>query len=153
MSNRSATDTIKGYFYQFDYSICQLLNLPLNTDQITVEGIEDVDIESLSRTTAVQCKYYSKTEYNHSVIAKPIRLMLSHFAELKNNNSPVVQYHLYGHYKSGQNKLTLPIDLIFLKDKLLTFRSGGIQKKHHIELGVDDSELEECKYSDPYQKS
>lgn len=143
MSNRSATDTIKGYFYQFDYSICQLLNLPLNTDQITVEGIEDVDIESLSSTTAVQCKYYSKTEYNHSVIAKPIRLMLSNFAELKNNNSPVVQYHLYGHYKSGQNKLTLPIDLIFLKDKLLTYRSGGTQKQHHIELGITDSELEE----------
>ena len=45
MSNRSATNTIKGYFYQFDYSIEKLLNLSNDSDEITVEGIEDIDIE------------------------------------------------------------------------------------------------------------
>jgi len=70
MMDRSATDTIKGYFYQFDYSIEQLLSLSNDTDEITVEGIEDIDIESSTESTAVQCKYYSKSEYNHSVISK-----------------------------------------------------------------------------------
>lgn len=134
MSSRSATDAIRGYFYQFDYSIVQLISLPSDADTITVEGVEDVDIESLSNTTAVQCKYYSKTEYNHSVIAKPIRLMLSHFNEAKINNNPNIHYHLYGCYKTGQNKLSLPIDIDFLKDKLLSYKANGIQKKHHDEL-------------------
>ena len=46
MSNRSATDTIKGYFYQFDYSIAEILNLSKDSDEIVVEGIEDIDIKS-----------------------------------------------------------------------------------------------------------
>ncbi len=119
MSNRSATDTIKGYFYQFDYSILKLLNLSNDTDEIVVEGIEDVDVSTASETIAVQCKYYSKTEYNHSVISKPIRLMLSHYKNIPSKQKLKIKYHLYGHYKSGHNKLTLPIDVAFLKDKFL----------------------------------
>ena len=143
MNNRSATDTIKGYFYQFDYSIEQLINLPRETDEIVVEGIEDIDIESASDLTAVQCKYYSKTEYNHSVIAKPIRLMLSHFKQAQTDKSPHIKYHLYGYYNSGQNKLVLPIGIKFLKEKLLSYKSGGIQQKHHDALGLNDNDLEE----------
>lgn len=143
MSNRSATDTIKGYFYQFDYSIEKLLNLSNDSDKITVEGIEDIDIETLTETTAIQCKYYSKSEYNHSVIAKPIRLMLSHFKNVKNGISTEIKYHLYGHYSSGQHKLSLPIDIKFLKDHFLTYKSGGVQKEHHVLLSLSDSELQE----------
>ena len=142
MSNRSATDTIKGYFYQFDYSIEKLLNLPNDSDEITVEGIEDIDIETSTETTAIQCKYYSKSEYNHSVIAKPIRLMLSHFKDVKNGISSEIKYHLYGHYSSGQHKLSLPIDIKYLKENFLTYKSGGVQKEHHIILNLSDSELQ-----------
>jgi hypothetical protein len=73
MIERTATDTIKGYFYQFDLSILTLLELKDENHQITVEGIEDIDINNATVETAVQCKYHSKTEYNHSVIAKPIK--------------------------------------------------------------------------------
>ncbi|MEN8134003.1 MAG: DUF4297 family anti-phage-associated protein [Thermodesulfobacteriota bacterium] len=142
MSNRSATDTIKGYFYQFDYSILQLLSLSNDTDEIVVEGVEDIDIATSLETIAIQCKYYSKTEYNHSVISKPIRFMLSHFGKAKSEHKPQIKYHLYGHYKSGHNKLTLPIDVNFLKDKFLSYKVDGTQKKHHEDLGLNDRELQ-----------
>lgn len=143
MLNRGATDTIKGYFYQFDYSIEKLLNLPNNSDEITVEGIEDIEIETLTETTAIQCKYYSKSEYNHSVIAKPIRLMLNHFKDVKNGISTQIKYHLYGHYNSGQEKLALPISIDFFKDHFLIYKSNGIRKEHHTILGLSDSDLHE----------
>ena len=143
MSNRSATDTIKGYFYQFDNSIEQLLNLSNNEDEITVEGIEDIDIETSNETIAIQCKYYSKTEYNHSAISKPIRLMLQHFKELKDKSEPQIKYHLYGHYKSGQDKLSLPINISFLKDKFLTYTSNKKKEEEHINLGLSDTDLQE----------
>jgi hypothetical protein len=76
--DRSATDTIKGYFYQFDYSILNLLQLENDTDLVQIECIEDIDIHTATDITAVQCKYYAKTEYNHSVIKEPIMFMLSH---------------------------------------------------------------------------
>ncbi len=143
MASRSATDTIKGYFYQFDLSIYKLLNLSTDDDEITVEGIEDIDIESSNETTAIQCKYYSKTEYNHSVIAKPIRLMLNHFKNVKDGINSQIKYHLYGHYNSGQNKLSLPITVEFLKEKFLTYKIKNVQQKHHELLCLSDTDLQE----------
>lgn len=81
--NRNAVNTIKGYFYQFDYSILRILELDNSDDSITVEHIEDIDVKTANETTAIQCKYYEKTEYNHSTIAKPIRFMLLNFIKLK----------------------------------------------------------------------
>ena len=69
---RDAIDTITGYYYQFDYYILQLLDLAGENDTVTIEDIEDVDILKENELTAIQCKYYDKTEYNHSIIAKPI---------------------------------------------------------------------------------
>jgi hypothetical protein len=141
MTDRTATDTIKGYFYQFDLSILKLLELDDENHQITVEGIEDIDINNASIETAVQCKYHSKTEYNHSVIAKPIRLMLNHFKEVLNGKEKKVKYNYYGHFKSGQSKLTLPITLDFLKTNLLTYTKTKIKYKHFDELKLSDKEL------------
>lgn len=143
MSNRSATDAIKGYFYQFDYSITEILNLPKDSDEIVVEGIEDIDINSSTEETAIQCKYYAKTEYNHSVISKPIRLMLDHFKSVKKGAVPKIKYKLYGHYKSGQSKLTLPISVKFLKENLLTYTSSKVKHEHHKKLGLSDTDLQE----------
>ena len=42
--SRDAVATIKGYYYQFDYFILQLINLVNEIDNVTIEGIEDVDI-------------------------------------------------------------------------------------------------------------
>lgn len=143
MTDRTAIDTIKGYFYQFDYSILRLLETPNDSDIIVVEGIEDVDIKTANEDTAVQCKYYAKTEYNHSVISKPIRQMLDHFGEFKSGAKPAVKYHLYGHFKDGHSKLSLPVDVKFLKEKFLSYTSKGISYKHHEILNLNDTELDE----------
>ncbi|MCS3800872.1 DUF4297 family anti-phage-associated protein [Niastella sp. OAS944] len=143
MRDRAAIDTIKGYFYQFDYSIFQMLNLQRENDTITIEGIEDVDLETASEATAIQCKYYSKTEYNHSVIAEPIRHMLDHFAEVKKGKKPKINYKIRGCYKSGQNKLNLPLTVKDLKDNFLIYRKQNTKHEHHSELGLDDLALSE----------
>lgn len=109
MTDRSAVDTIRGYFYQFDYSILSVLQLSDPDDSIAVECIEDVDIRTATEVTAVQCKYYSGTDYNHSVIKPAVRYMLSHFKAIRDKGKPVVRYSLRGHYSAGQDKLTLPM--------------------------------------------
>jgi hypothetical protein len=151
MADRTAIDTIRGYFYQFDYSIISILKLANGTDSIIVEGVEDIDITTATETTAIQCKYYEKTEYNHSVIAEPIRLMLNHFKEVKLGNKPEIKFKLRGYYKSGQSKLILPITIQILKDSFLTYtrteKISNINTKvkhfHHTELGLTDTDLSE----------
>lgn len=146
MSNREAIDTITGYFYQFDKSILELLKQDDDKASICIEGIEDIDVVSADETSAIQCKYYAKTEYNHSVIKKPIILMLQHFAEKKNGS---IKYHLYGHYKSGHEKST-KLTIESLKDNFLTYRkiekneqNKKVQVTHlvHDELNLSDDDL------------
>jgi hypothetical protein len=141
MKSRNAVDTLKGYFYQFDYSIKKLLELKHSNDSITIEKIEDVDIETATDITAIQCKYYAKTEYNHSVIAKPIRLMLSHFIQNRQLGKNEINYSLYGYYNSGQNKLSLPISITDFKDNFLTYTKDKTIQYHHIHLSASDNDL------------
>jgi hypothetical protein len=143
MADRTAIDTIKGYFYQFDYAIAKLLELRTDTDTIIVEGIEDVDINTATEETAIQCKYYAKTEYNHSVIAKPIRLMLDHYKEVTNGTKKRISYKLYGYFESGQTKLTLPINSTFLKEHFLTYTEKKEKYYHHTNLSLTDKQLDD----------
>jgi hypothetical protein len=146
MRNREAIDTITGYFYQFDKTILELLKQNDDEASICIEGIEDIDVVSANEESAIQCKYYAKTEYNHSVIKKPIILMLQHFAV---NKSKGIKYHLYGHYKSGHENLS-DLTLEFLKKNFLTYKKTEknendekIDVMHlvHKELNLDDEEL------------
>ena len=141
MKDRAAIDTIKGYFYQFDYSIDQILTLPNDNDKIVVEGVEDIDVKTATDELAVQCKYYAKSEYNHSVIAEPVRQMLSHLAAVKKGKKAPMHYKLRGHYKSRQHKLLLPLDVKTLKENFLVYRKGNILHEHHKELGLRDADL------------
>lgn len=148
MSTREAIDTITGYFYQFDKTILELLQQEQSDALVCIEGIEDIDIVTADETSAIQCKYYAKTEYNHSVIKKPIILMLRHFADNRNSD---VKYHLYGHYESGHEKLH-SLSCASLKSNFLTYSKtekvdGGKKQKvtHciHEELNLTDNDLEE----------
>lgn len=151
MTDRTAIDTIRGFFYQFDYTIASLLELVNEEDIIVIEGVEDIDIKNAKEETAIQCKYYAKTEYNHSVIAEPIRLMLNHFKDVRSGLKTKLKYKLRGYYKSGQGKLTLPIDVQFLKDNFLTFTrtekvgtsNTKVKHFHHEDISLDDSALAE----------
>jgi len=143
MTDRSAVDTIRGYFYQFDYSILKVLQLSNHDESIAVECIEDVDIRTATEVTAVQCKYYAGTEYNHSVIKPAVIFMLSHFKKIRDDGRPLVKYSLRGHYSSGQNKLVMPIDVAFLKQHFLTYSEKKVERRHHDELCLSDADLTE----------
>ncbi len=143
MTDRCAVDTIRGYFYQFDYSILKVLQLPNSNDSIAIECIEDVDIRTATEVSAVQCKYYAGTEYNHSAIKPAIMYMLSHFKAIRAEKKPTVRYSLRGHYSSGQHKLTVPIDVAFLKQHFLTYSEKKVERRHHEELGLCDADLAE----------
>lgn len=142
MANRSATDTIKGYFYQFDLSILELLKLDRENDVVQIECIEDIDVHTASESTAIQCKYYEHTEYNHSLIKDAVQYMLTHFSEVKAGKKLGVNYRIYGYYKSGHDKLKT-IDVEYLKTHFLTYAKDKVEHCHHKKLGLNDDSLKE----------
>ncbi|WP_282109216.1 DUF4297 family anti-phage-associated protein [Shewanella algicola] len=146
MSNRSAVDTIRGYFYQFDLSIFSILQLGALDDSVEIECVEDIDIRTATEVTATQCKYYAKTEYNHSVIKDAVKHMLSHFKESLLGIKPDVFYSIKGHYASGQEKLDGGVDVNFIKEHFLTYSKGKGSSKvthyHHIDLDLSDTDLD-----------
>ncbi|SHK16957.1 DUF4297 family anti-phage-associated protein [Paraburkholderia terricola] len=147
MTDRSAVDTIRGYFYQFDLTILSVLRLTSPEDSIEIECVEDIDIRTATEVTATQCKYYAKTEYNHSAIKDAVKHMVSHFKESLVGTKPKICYSIRGHYAAGQDKLDDGIDVDFLKKHFLTYSEGKgaskVTRYHHSELGLSDADLKE----------
>lgn len=141
MSNRSANATIKGYFYQFDHTIVQLLAASSPHASVVVEGIEDIDLDDGDNSLLVQCKYYEGTTYNHSVIKDAVIQMMRHFHSLGCPTSPKFRYRIFGHYKEGQEKLDAGIDLDLLKGSFLTYVHDKVKHEVHSELGISDAQL------------
>jgi hypothetical protein len=139
--DRSATATIKGYFYQFDQTIVQLLEATKH-GSVTVEGVEDIDLDDEDDSAFVQCKYYEGTEYNHSVIKEAVIHMLRHFHAAGCPSDQVFKYRLRGHYNGGQHKLTLPLTDEFLKEHFLTYTKEKTVHKVHEELAITDAQLD-----------
>lgn len=137
---REAISTIRGYVYQFNVSILTLLNLDSTESVITVEGIEDIDIEHINGLIeSIQCKYYEGTEYNHYVIGKAIRWMLQHFTKNKESD---FKYKIYGHYKSGQEKFTTEhLNPQFFKKTFFSYTDKGIHYKIHETLKLTTEDI------------
>ena len=142
MTSRSANATIKGYFYQFDHTILKILQTSSDNSSVVIEGIEDVDIEDGSDSVLVQCKYYEGTEYNHSVIKEAVIQMLRHYHKAGCLLQQQLRYCLYGHYRTGHDKLTQPFNLDFLKKHFLTYTDKSKTKQlEHVRLGITDAQL------------
>lgn len=141
MTDRSATSTIKGYFYQFDQTIVRLLEASKPNSSVVVEGIEDIDLDDGAKSAFVQCKYYEGTEYNHSVIKDAVIQMLRHFHAAGCPSGQRFRYRLFGHYKGGQHKLRLPLTAEFLKDNFLTYASEKVEHKVHDELSITTAQM------------
>lgn len=143
MVNRAANATIKGYFYQFDYAILRLLNQVEEDDPVVIEGLEDIDIITAAGDEYIQCKYYSGTDYNHSVIKSAIGHMLRHYKTIGMHAATAPRYIVYGHYKNGQEKLPAQaqIDVDFTKEHFFTTKKEGVDHYLHIEVGASDQEI------------
>jgi hypothetical protein len=138
MSTRAANATIKGYYYQFDTSILKALELIADGDSITVEGIEDIDINTATENSFVQCKYLSKPKFINSAVREPIMLMLDHYISLTTPNSR--KYVLYAHFEDETPGTEKSIDLTTLK-AILTYTEKGISKCYHSDKGISDADL------------
>lgn len=136
---RSAENSIKGYYYQFDYSIIKVLELRNDNDTICIEGVEDVDIADENNVVFHQCKCYESEKYAPSKIAKAIRQMLWHYV---NNKTKGYHYHFYGTFQSGQDKF-LGLSLEFIKDKICTYTQYGVPHVLYTELSLNDDDLNE----------
>lgn len=95
--NRSANYAIKGYIYQFYKTIEQILSSADNVE-ITVEGIEDIDLSTTNTTNLIQCKYHEARRFSPSVVYKPVGLMLKHSIE---NESRVSIYTIYAYFREN----------------------------------------------------
>ncbi len=138
MTTRAADATIKGYYYQFDTSILKLLELVSDSDSIIVEGIEDIDINTATDTTTVQCKYLSKPRYINSAIREPISLMLEHFVNPATPNN--LKYILYAHFENEIAGNEPTIDLTKLK-AILSYSEKGVEKHYELEKGISNGQL------------
>lgn len=96
--SREADYTLKGFIYQFNKTLEQVISEPKGSE-IEVEGIiEDIDVHYDGHTKAIQCKYHeTKGKYKLSDISKPILQMLVHYADNKAKN---IQYILYAHFST-----------------------------------------------------
>lgn len=139
--SREAVSTIKGYYFQFDYFILQLLQLQKEDESVQIEGIEDVDIITLDGTKAVQCKYYENVKCVPSVVGKALRPMLLHFVEHKNDGIRY-RYSLFAHYVSGGESIQFPLTVDYIKQHFFTYTECGEKHKLHVEHNLSDSDLE-----------
>ena len=94
--SRAADYTIKGFLYQFNKTLLEILNSQEDSI-ITVEGIvEDVEILTPAMMTAIQCKYHEVNEsFKPSGIFKPLLQMMDHFHA---NAGANIRYILFAHY-------------------------------------------------------
>jgi hypothetical protein len=93
---QAADYIIKGFLYQFNKTLLEILKSQEDSI-ITVEGIvEDVEIVTSAMMTAIQCKYHEANErFTPSNIFKPLLQMMDHFQA---NVGANIRYILFAHY-------------------------------------------------------
>jgi hypothetical protein len=117
-NSRSANHGIKGYIYQFIKTIDLILQLT-NQSKITVEGHEDIDINSINKSTLIQCKYHEAQRFSPSRVYKPIGEMIKHFL----NSQSKTKYWLYAHFGKNPPKDADWITIGFLRKALSAISS------------------------------
>lgn len=96
---RIADSTIKGFMYQFNLSLNEILKS--TSEIIKIEGIiEDIDLIDQKNITAIQCKYHEETEtFQWSKVSKPILQMLKTYTNSDGND---ISFILYAFFPSEQ---------------------------------------------------
>ncbi len=114
--SRAADYTIKGFLYQFNKTLLEILNSQEDSI-ITVEGIvEDVEIVTPAMTTAIQCKYHeARKTFKPSGIFKPLLQMMDHFHA---NAGANIRYILFAHYPSVKKTAQPTVGKTELQDAL-----------------------------------
>lgn len=145
--NREATASIRGYHYQFDATISAILALK-DQDTLTIEGIEDFDVDRGDLSELFQCKYYAAQKLTPATIRDAILPMLKGFITVDNPAKKERRYHLYGHFKDaqpGEKTLTLAeLKESLVRRERLPDSSGGNKTEIidiQAELAATDADL------------
>lgn len=104
---RVADSTIKGFMYQFNLSLNEILK---STDEvIKIEGIiEDIDKFNSAGVTAIQCKYHEGVDkFQWSMVYKPILQMLKTYVKMNEENISFVLYAFFPSEKSSVKLISL----------------------------------------------
>jgi hypothetical protein len=134
---RAANAALLGYHYQLDKALLEILNCKTANALVTVEGVEDVDVNTEDIYKAIQCKYYEAQKGTPSTLREPIQLML---LEFRNNPSKKWAFHLYVHY--GQSSELPALNLMTLKS-ILTYRKAKKVCRFHEDNNLTDEALGE----------
>lgn len=132
--SRSASDKLLWYFYQFDRSILEILNLQYDHDSITLEWYEDIDIDNLSWWENIQVKYLTSqnillqdmTLAENEHIEKPILLSFLTYCQT-NKPQKIIWY-----YNWTQSQI-INIDLIKL-DAIIGRRINALNANQQTSL-------------------
>jgi hypothetical protein len=116
--SREADYAIKGFLYQFNKTLFEILKAS-DDSEVTVEGIiEDIEVVNSSSITAIQCKYHEANEhFTLSTVYKPLLQMMHHF---KNNSSGKVKYILFAHFPDQTDSSSATIGKNELETTLAT---------------------------------
>jgi hypothetical protein len=94
---REATASIRGYFYQLDAALLEILNAGLD-EKVVIEGIEDFDRYTDEGVIYGQVKYYAEQNLTDSVLRDPLHKLFVHFHGLEETQRAGRKYLLYGHF-------------------------------------------------------
>ena len=134
---RQADSTIKGYIYQFNKSILEILRMS-NDDSLILEGvIEDIDILSHTSTTTIQCKYHEDKKYRISSVATPIIEMLCNYCK-SSYVGKEIRYVLYAFFADNVDS----IDVSEFENFLNTTQDREIMTKFfHQVFRIPDKDI------------
>lgn len=146
--NREATATIRGYLYQFDATVLAILGLK-NNDILTIEGIEDFDVECGDLSNLFQCKYYAAQRLTPATIRDAILPMLKGFISVDKPSHSELRYHLYGYFKDtqpGEKRLnSVELKKSLIRRERITPPSGEARTEVidiQEEIGASDEDIE-----------
>jgi len=116
---------IKGFEYQIDKTILEVLSCNDINQEVSIEQIQDINTDSF----VMQIKYKEATKLTPSVIRKPIIQLIEEF-----KNDPTKDYILYCYF-ANTNGYSSNVDSIYLDDILGKESSNySIQDKTHFLL-------------------
>lgn len=103
---RIADSTIKGFMYQFNLSLNEILK---STNEIVkIEGIiEDIDMINQEDITAIQRKYHEEVEkFQWSKVSKPILQMLKTYTNSEGKNISFILHAFFPSEQLGEKVVT-----------------------------------------------
>lgn len=114
--SRTAESSIKGYVYQFNKSLAEILSAR-DDSVVTIEGVvEDIDVCSTTGLKAIQCKYHEEQKkFTLSLVYKPILLMLLHYSK---TNRDDIRYNLFAHFPGKEHGKIRTLEIDELKKAL-----------------------------------